>query len=214
MDSKKGQGSVLKAILHAKRSNQIVGIYGRMGDLGAIDAKYDIAILTACPGLDYIVLLRKESLGVTTFMILEKQVGPLHKLKEKRISVRQHELPTVETENLGVSSTVSAEAVRNAENELSTLSDKLSNLRRQIADAVRHYQSHVNATCKSQVELAKCHKEVDSLHSQLSGLENRLGSLEAASKPGKDELDRLEELKKITRDEEQEIGRIMSGHKN
>lgn len=39
-DSEKSQGSVLKAILHAKESNQIQGIYGRMGDLGAIDGEH------------------------------------------------------------------------------------------------------------------------------------------------------------------------------
>ena len=45
-------------------------------------AKYDVAVSTACPGLDYIVvettgaaqacveLLRRENLGVATFMIL------------------------------------------------------------------------------------------------------------------------------------------------
>lgn len=38
LDSEKSQGSVLKAILQAKESNQIGGIYGRMGDLGAIDS--------------------------------------------------------------------------------------------------------------------------------------------------------------------------------
>ncbi|MED6203453.1 Structural maintenance of chromosomes protein 4, partial [Stylosanthes scabra] len=37
MDSEKSQGSVLKAILKAKETKQIEGIYGRMGDLGAID---------------------------------------------------------------------------------------------------------------------------------------------------------------------------------
>lgn len=37
MQSEKNQGAVLKAILQAKESNQIEGIYGRMGDLGAID---------------------------------------------------------------------------------------------------------------------------------------------------------------------------------
>ncbi|CAK9326874.1 unnamed protein product [Citrullus colocynthis] len=95
MDSEKSQGSVLKAILKAKENNQIEGIYGRMGDLGAIDAKYDVAISTACHGLDYIVvetsgaaqacveLLRRESLGVATFMILEKQVDHMSKLKAK-----------------------------------------------------------------------------------------------------------------------------------
>ncbi|KAL2586208.1 hypothetical protein AAZV13_13G041200 [Glycine max] len=92
LDSEKSQGSVLKAILKAKETKQIEGIYGRMGDLGAIDAKYDVAISTACHGLDYIVvettnaaqacveLLRRENLGVATFMIL--QVDLLPKLKK------------------------------------------------------------------------------------------------------------------------------------
>ncbi|CAN4082601.1 unnamed protein product [Withania somnifera] len=95
MESEKSQGSVLKAIMHAKEANVIDGIYGRMGDLGAIDAKYDVAISTACGGLDYIVvettaaaqacveLLRSKALGVATFMILEKQVHYLPKIKEK-----------------------------------------------------------------------------------------------------------------------------------
>lgn len=39
VDSEKSQGSVMKAILQAKESNKIQGIYGRMGDLGAIDGE-------------------------------------------------------------------------------------------------------------------------------------------------------------------------------
>jgi structural maintenance of chromosome 4 len=39
LDTEKSQGSVVKAILHAKESGQIEGIYGRLGDLGAIDGK-------------------------------------------------------------------------------------------------------------------------------------------------------------------------------
>eukprot|EP01018_Ginkgo_biloba_P007650 Gb_03310 [translate_table: standard] len=95
LESEKSQGSVLRAILQAKESRQIEGIYGRLGDLGAIDAKYDIAISTACGGLDFIVvettssaqacveLLRSKNLGVATFMILEKQENHLPRLKEK-----------------------------------------------------------------------------------------------------------------------------------
>ncbi|XP_073144785.1 structural maintenance of chromosomes protein 4 [Henckelia pumila] len=98
MESERNHGSVLKAILHAKESNHIHGIYGRMGDLGAIDAKYDVAISTACHGLDYIVvettaaaqacveLLRSKNLGVATFMILEKQVEHMPRLKEKVVT--------------------------------------------------------------------------------------------------------------------------------
>ncbi len=55
------------------------------GDLGAIDAKYDIAASTAVAALDYIVVdstadaqtaveyLRRNNLGVATFLILDKQ---------------------------------------------------------------------------------------------------------------------------------------------
>lgn len=55
------------------------------GDLGAIDAKFDVAVSTAAPALDYVVvadtasaqacveLLRARKLGVATFLILDKQ---------------------------------------------------------------------------------------------------------------------------------------------
>ncbi|GFY87843.1 structural maintenance of chromosome 3 [Actinidia rufa] len=79
IEAEKSQGSVLKAILQAKEMNEIKGIYGRMADLGAIDVKYDMAISTTCPGLDYIVvettiaaqacveLLCRKNLGVAIF---------------------------------------------------------------------------------------------------------------------------------------------------
>lgn len=106
LDSEKSQSSVLRALLEAKESGELPGIFGRLGDLGAIDgnlfnfsvlpfiyveacshssritAKYDVAISTACAGLDYIVvdtastaqacveLLRIKNLGVATFLIL------------------------------------------------------------------------------------------------------------------------------------------------
>lgn len=40
LESEKSQGSVLKAILQAKEANHIPGIYGRLGDLGAIDGEH------------------------------------------------------------------------------------------------------------------------------------------------------------------------------
>ena len=56
-DSEKNQSTALKAIFQAKESNEIQGIYGRLGDLGAIDGKiyslcqqnkmsYDVCCLT------------------------------------------------------------------------------------------------------------------------------------------------------------------------
>nr|CAB3464830.1 unnamed protein product [Digitaria exilis] len=96
-DSEKNQSTALKAILQAKESNEIQGIYGRLGDLGAIDAKYDVAISTAASsGLNYIVvetinsaqacieLLRRRNREETvTCLILEKQTHLLNKSKEK-----------------------------------------------------------------------------------------------------------------------------------
>ena len=62
----------------------IKGIYGRLGDLATIDEEYDVAISTACPGLDNIVVdtmqtavkcvefLKKHNLGSATFIALDK----------------------------------------------------------------------------------------------------------------------------------------------
>ncbi|XP_050230281.1 structural maintenance of chromosomes protein 4-like isoform X2 [Mercurialis annua] len=292
-ESEKSQGSVMRAILQAKESNKIEGIYGRMGDLGAIDAKYNVAISTACSGLDYIVvettaaaqdcveLLRRENLGVSTFMILEKQVDLLPKMKSKvntpdgvprlfdlvRVQDERMKLAfyaalgnTVVANNLdqatqiayggnmefrrvvtldgtlfeksgtmsgggskprggkmGTSiraTSVSVEAVTDAENEVSTLAGKLNCIRQSVVDAVKSYQVSEKAIANLEMELAKSQKEIDSLKSEHSYLEKQLGSLEAASRPKKDGLDRLKELKKIICLEEKEIDRLTQGSKN
>ncbi|GFY87023.1 structural maintenance of chromosome 3 [Actinidia rufa] len=287
MEAEKSQGSVLKAILHAKEMSEIKGIYGRMGDLGAIDAKYDVAISTACPGLDYIVvettsaaqacveLLRRKNLGVATFMILEKQVDHLPRLKEKvstlegvprlfdLIKVQDERMKlaffaalgnTVVAENIDQATriayggnkefrrvvtvdgalfetsgtmsgggskprggkmgtairatSVSAEAIANAENELAELVEKLSNIRQKIADAARRFQVSEKTFAHLEMELAKSQKEIDSMNMQIVYLEKQLHSLKAASEPRKDELNRLDELRKIISAEENEIDRL------
>jgi structural maintenance of chromosome 4 len=61
------------------------GLFGRLGDLGSIDAKFDAAVSSATGALDNLVVdntsnaqrcvnyLRTHNLGVATFLILEKQ---------------------------------------------------------------------------------------------------------------------------------------------
>lgn len=56
-------------------------------------------------------------------------------------------------------------------------------------------------------------QQIDSLNSQHGYIEKQLDSLEAASQPRKDELDRLEELKKIISTEEKEIDKLIQGSK-
>ncbi|KAK9798137.1 hypothetical protein WJX73_006477 [Symbiochloris irregularis] len=86
LEAQASQGAVVKALMAAKTSGQLPGIYGRLGDLGAIDAKYDVAVSTAGGALNMILvedtataqkgvdLLRNSGVGVATFLILEKQM--------------------------------------------------------------------------------------------------------------------------------------------
>ncbi|XP_029472941.1 structural maintenance of chromosomes protein 4 isoform X2 [Rhinatrema bivittatum] len=78
------RGKVLEALIEQKKSGNIPGIYGRLGDLGAIDEKYDVAISSSCGALDHIVVdtidtaqecvhfLKKQNIGVATFIGLDK----------------------------------------------------------------------------------------------------------------------------------------------
>lgn len=56
-------------------------------------------------------------------------------------------------------------------------------------------------------------KQIDSLKSQHSYLGKQLDSLKAASKPRKDELNRLEVINKTISAEEKEIERLIEGSK-
>lgn len=78
------QGNVLTGLMRLKESGRINGFHGRLGNLGAIDQKYDIAISTACPQLDNLVVdsvevgqqcidyLRKNNLGRANFILLDR----------------------------------------------------------------------------------------------------------------------------------------------
>jgi structural maintenance of chromosome 4 len=78
------QGNVLTALMRMKESGRIDGFHGRLGNLGAIDQMYDVAISTACGALDNFVTdtveagqqcieyLRKTNLGRGNFICLDK----------------------------------------------------------------------------------------------------------------------------------------------
>jgi structural maintenance of chromosome 4 len=78
------RGNVLTALMRMKESGRIDGFHGRLGNLGTIDEKYDVAISTACSALDNFVTdtveagqqcieyLRKTNLGRGNFICLDK----------------------------------------------------------------------------------------------------------------------------------------------
>lgn len=78
------QGNVLTGLMRLNESGRIEGFHGRLGNLGVIDQRYDVAISTACPQLDNMVVdtvevgqqcidyLRKNNLGRANFICLDK----------------------------------------------------------------------------------------------------------------------------------------------
>ncbi|KAL0113308.1 hypothetical protein PUN28_012455 [Cardiocondyla obscurior] len=95
MQASKSRNRILDSLMREKREGRIPGILGRLGDLGAIDAKYDVAVSTACGPLDNIVVdtvttaqqciayLRQHDIGRTTFIPLEKQKHFQNKINSK-----------------------------------------------------------------------------------------------------------------------------------
>ena len=78
------QGNVLNGLMRLKASGRIEGFHGRLGNLGTIDQRYDVAISTACPSLENLVVdsvevgqqcidyLRKNNLGRANFILLDR----------------------------------------------------------------------------------------------------------------------------------------------
>ncbi|OMP85967.1 Structural maintenance of chromosomes protein 4 [Diplodia seriata] len=84
LSATQSQGNVLTGLTRLQESGRIKGFHGRLGNLGTIDQKYDIAISTACPALNNLVVdsvevgqqcieyLRKNNLGRANFILLDR----------------------------------------------------------------------------------------------------------------------------------------------
>ena len=84
LSTSQNQSSVLKGLLRLNDSGRIEGFHGRLDNLGAIDERFDVAISTACPALENMVVdtvesgqqciehLRKNNLGRANFICLNK----------------------------------------------------------------------------------------------------------------------------------------------
>ncbi|WWC65608.1 uncharacterized protein I303_108228 [Kwoniella dejecticola CBS 10117] len=80
----KSENAVLSSLNKLRDQGRIRGFHGRLGDLGVIDDKYDVAVTTACGALNNLVVdtveqgqaciehLRKGNVGRASFMVLEK----------------------------------------------------------------------------------------------------------------------------------------------
>lgn len=78
------QNKVLDSLTRLRSTGRISGFHGRLGSLGTIPDKYDVAVSTACGALNNLVVdtveqgqacieyLRKQNVGRASFMVLEK----------------------------------------------------------------------------------------------------------------------------------------------
>ncbi|XP_045519482.1 structural maintenance of chromosomes protein 4 isoform X1 [Pieris brassicae] len=101
MSANRSRGRVLDALMSEKRAGRLPGIFGRLGDLGGIDSKYDVAISTCCGALDNIVVdvvdtaqecvefLKRNDIGRATFIALDKQQH-LKRYYEKRCTLPEN----------------------------------------------------------------------------------------------------------------------------
>lgn len=78
------RGKLIRSVYEQSKAGRLKGVHGRLGDLGTINKKYDVAVSTACSMLDAIVVdstedaqaviefIRREDLGRTTCICLSQ----------------------------------------------------------------------------------------------------------------------------------------------
>lgn len=89
VEQTRSRGDVLSSLVRQAELGLLSGFHGRLGSLGTIDPRYDVAISTACPGLNHLVVdsvatgqqciehLRRHKLGRAHFVLLQSlQVNP------------------------------------------------------------------------------------------------------------------------------------------
>ncbi|KAI0830883.1 RecF/RecN/SMC protein [Trametes gibbosa] len=83
-EQSRSNNRVLDTLIRLKTAGRIQGFHGRLGSLGTIPDKYDVAVSTACGQLGHMVVdtveqgqacieyLRNQNVGRASFMVLEK----------------------------------------------------------------------------------------------------------------------------------------------
>ncbi|KAI5713839.1 hypothetical protein M8J76_006275 [Diaphorina citri] len=87
MQTSRSNNRLIDFVMQLKSENRVSGILGRLGDLGGIDQKYDIAVSTACGALNYIVTETVEAGEAVIAAVKRQNVGrvnviPLDKMQQ------------------------------------------------------------------------------------------------------------------------------------
>lgn len=83
-EQERSRGHLFTAVMAESKAGRLNGVYGRLGDLGTINKKYDVAVSTACGMLNAIVVestedaqaviefIRRQDLGRATCICMQK----------------------------------------------------------------------------------------------------------------------------------------------
>ncbi|KCV68483.1 hypothetical protein H696_04776 [Fonticula alba] len=87
VNQQRNRGSLLTGLMQFAKEQNMPGVFGRLGDLGIIDARFDVAATTSYP-LDHMVVdtaytaqrcishMKERNLGRTTFIVLDSIGAP------------------------------------------------------------------------------------------------------------------------------------------
>merc|ERR1719191_2079096 len=74
-ENEHSRGQLIKAVTQMSKSGKLRGVHGRLGDLGTIPKKYDVAVSTACGLLDAIVVNTTEDAQAVIEFIRAQNLG-------------------------------------------------------------------------------------------------------------------------------------------
>uniref|UniRef100_A0A9L0R7T5 Structural maintenance of chromosomes protein n=1 Tax=Equus caballus TaxID=9796 RepID=A0A9L0R7T5_HORSE len=190
----RSRGKVLDAIIQEKKSGRIPGIYGRLGDLGAIDEKYDVAISSCCHALDYIVVesidtaqecvnfLKRQNIGVATFIGLDKvnnMESQLQKDSQKAVQIQEQK---VQLEEAVVKLRHREREMRNTLEKFTASIQRLSEQEEYLNIQVKELEANVIATAPDQKKQKLLEENVSAFKTEYENVAERAGKVEAEVK--------------------------------
>jgi len=86
------RGRLIRAVYEQSKAGKLKGVHGRLGDLGTIPKKYDVAVSTACGMLDAIVVDRTEDAQAVIEFIRREDLGRATCISLQKIREREREM--------------------------------------------------------------------------------------------------------------------------
>jgi len=92
LEQEHSRGQLIRAVYEQSRAGKLRGVHGRLGDLGTIGKKYDVAVSTACGMLDAIVVETTEDAQAVIQFVRQSKLGQTTCICLNQIKSRESEM--------------------------------------------------------------------------------------------------------------------------